>query len=255
MTLPPRPAAGRVFEAHRRVRLSDTDADGRLRLDAVARYLQDVAADDVADAGWAADEHVWVVRRTLLDVARPFLGDEEVELATWCSGIGAAAAARRTSLAGDRGGAIEAESVWIHLDRALRPARFGERFLSVYAPTAEGRGVSTRFSLAAPPADSTRAPWPLRATDVDLLGHVNNAAYWAAVEEVAAGSLGEPLRAELEYRQPIDLGETVEVVSAPGGRAVWLVVDGAVRAAAALVQRGSIQTARASPSSSPPSAE
>ena len=83
---------------------------------------------------------------------------------------------------------------------------------------------------------------------------MNNAAYWAAVEEVAAGSLREPLRAELEYRQPIDLGETVEVVSAPGGRAVWLVVDGAVRAAA-LVQRGSIQTARASPSSSPPSAE
>ena len=110
MTLPPRPAAARVFEARRRVRLSDTDAGGRLRLDAVARYLQDVASDDVADAGWAADEHVWVVRRTLLDVVRPFLGDEEVELATWCSGVGAAAAARRTSIAGDRGGAIEAES-------------------------------------------------------------------------------------------------------------------------------------------------
>jgi acyl-ACP thioesterase len=247
VTLPPRPVAGRVFEAQRRVRLSDTDAAGRLRLDAVARYLQDVAADDVADAGWAADEHVWVVRRTLLDVARPFLGDEEVDLATWCSGVGAAAAARRTSLTGDRGGAIEAESVWIHLDRELRPARLGQRFLSIYAPTAEGRGVST-------PAGSIRAPWPLRATDVDLLGHVNNAAYWAAVEEAATGGLGEPLRAELEYRQPIDLGETVEIVSAPGGRAVWLVVDGAVRAAAAVGQRGSIQTARARATSSPPSA-
>jgi acyl-ACP thioesterase len=255
VTLPPRPVAGRVFEAQRRVRLSDTDAAGRLRLDAVARYLQDVAADDVADAGWAADEHVWVVRRTLLDVPRPFLGDEEVDLATWCSGVGAAAAARRTSLVGDRGGAIEAESVWIHLDRELRPARLGQRFRSVYAPAAEGRGVSTRFSLAAPPADSTRAPWPLRATDVDLLGHVNNAAYWAAVEEVAVGRLREPLRAELEYRQPIDLGETVEIVSARCGGEVWLVVDSTVRAAAAVGQRGSIQTARARPTSSPLSAE
>jgi len=249
---PPRPAVGRVFEARRRVRLSDTDADGRVRLDAVARYLQDVASDDVADAGWAADEHVWVVRRTLLDVARPFVGDEEVELATWCSGVGAAAAARRTSLAGDRGGAIEAESVWIHLDRELGPARFGERFLSVYAPAAEGRGVSTRFSLGDPPAESVRAPWPLRATDVDLLGHVNNAAYWAAVEQVAGARLREALQADLEYRQPIDLGETVDLVSERGGGALWLVVDGAARAAAAVGQRGSIHTARATPTSSSP---
>jgi acyl-ACP thioesterase len=161
------------------------------------------------------------------------LGDEEVELATWCSGVGAAAAARRTSLVGDRGGAIEAESVWIHLDRELRPARLGERFLSVYAPAAEGRGVSTRFSLGPPPADAARAPWPLRATDVDLLGHVNNAAYWAAVEEVATG-LDEPFRAALEYRQPVDLGERVELVHTRKGRDVWLVVDGTVRAAAAV---------------------
>jgi acyl-ACP thioesterase len=250
VTLPPRPLAARVFEARRRVPLSDTDAVGRLRLDAVARYLQDVASDDVADAGWAADDHFWVVRRTFLDVVAPFLGDEEVQLATWCSGVGAAAAARRTSLAGDRGGAIEAESVWIHLDRDLRPARFGERFLAVYAPAADGRGVSTRFSLGAPPTDAASAPWPLRATDVDRLGHVNNAAYWAAVEEAAAELLDRRLRAALEYRQPIDLGERVQLVHANGGRGVWLVVDGTVRAAAIVDQHGSIETARATPGSS-----
>ena len=38
----------RRFSARRPIRLSDTDERGRLRLDAVARYLQDVAADDVA---------------------------------------------------------------------------------------------------------------------------------------------------------------------------------------------------------------
>jgi acyl-ACP thioesterase len=63
----------RRFSARRPIRLSDTDATGRLRLDAVARYLQDVAADDVLDAGWAPDEHIWVVRRSNLDVAQPFL--------------------------------------------------------------------------------------------------------------------------------------------------------------------------------------
>ena len=67
-------------------------------------------------------------------------------------------------------------------------------------------------------------------TDVDRLGHVNNAAYWAPVEEVFAGRLGGRLRAVLEYRKPVDLGERVEL--AVDGDHLWLVVDGDVRSAA-----------------------
>jgi acyl-ACP thioesterase len=217
----------RVYRAERRIRLSDMDADGRLRLDAVARYLQDVASDDVADAGWSADEHVWVVRRTELELAAPFAADEAVELATWCSGTGASAAARRTTIADDRGGRIEAEVVWIHLGRDLQPARLPQRFHDVYAPSADGRGVSTRLALRGP-LDGAMRPWPLRATDVDLLGHVNNAVYWSAVEETL-----RPLEhAVLEYRKPIDLGDAVEL-RADGGELAFL-VGGELRAAAAV---------------------
>ena len=217
----------RVYRAERRIRLSDTDADGRLRLDAVARYLQDVASDDVADAGWSADEHIWVVRRTELELATPFAGDEAVELATWCSGTGASAAARRTTITGDRGGRIEAEVVWIHLGRDLQPARLPQRFHDVYAPSAQGRGVSTRLELRGP-LDGAVRPWPLRVTDVDLLGHVNNAVYWGAVEETL-----RPLEhAVLEYRKPIDLGDAVELRAGGGGLA--FLVGGELRAAAAV---------------------
>jgi len=219
----------RRFAARRRISLSDTDAAGRLRLDAAARYLQDVASDDWADAGFDSSAHVWVVRRTWIEVHEPFGHDEQVELATWCSGVAASAAARRYSLAGDRGGRIEAESVWIHLDHDLRPVRLGERFLEVYAASAEGRRASTRLELEAP--DGLRGdPWPLRATDVDRLGHVNNAAYWAPVEQAFAGELAGRLRAALEYRSPIDAGEQVELVRR--GASLWLVVGGYVRAAA-----------------------
>ena len=53
-------------------------------------------------------------------------------------------------------------------------------------------------------------PWPLRATDVDLHGHVNNAVHWQAVEHVLPTT--GPLRAELDYRQPIDLGDEIELL-------------------------------------------
>ena len=47
------------------------------------------------------------------------------------------------------------------------------------------------------------------------MGHVNNATYWAAIEQRLVGhglDLTRPLRARLDYRHPIDLGERVELV-------------------------------------------
>jgi acyl-ACP thioesterase len=221
---------GRRFSADRPIRLSDADAAGRLRHDSIARYLQDVAADDVLDAGWAPAEHIWVVRRAVLDVVQPFLADTAVELATWCGAVAGSAAARRTSVVGDRGGHVEAEMIWIHLGPDLQPQRLGERFLSIYGTSAEGRRASTRLKLPAPPADAATAPWALRSTDIDQLGHVNNAAYWIAIEEHF--DLTTPHRAVLEYRQPLDLSDAVELQRSDN--ALWFVVGGDVRAAAAV---------------------
>ena len=40
---------GRRYEMHQPVRLGDASRGGRLRLDALARYLQDVATEDTAE--------------------------------------------------------------------------------------------------------------------------------------------------------------------------------------------------------------
>jgi acyl-ACP thioesterase len=80
-------------------------------------------------------------------------------------------------------------------------------------------------------------PWALRATDVDRMGHVNNAAYWAVVEHRLAGGepdLRRPIRARLDYRHPIDLGERVELVEdvRDGRYGVAFVVGDVVKAVA-----------------------
>jgi acyl-ACP thioesterase len=192
---------------------------GRLRLDAVARYLQDLAGDDVDETGWAAPDHLWVLRSVRVDVVAPPIEDRDVELVTWCSGTAAVAAGRRMSLTGDRGGRIEVDSVWIHLGPDAKPARI-EGF-GVYAEATVGRVVSTRLELPDPPTGGERIRWPLRMSDIDLLGHVNNAAYWKAVEQclLQAGlDLNRPARALLDYRQAIDLDDHVELVTFSDGR-------------------------------------
>ena len=172
-----------------------------------------MARDDVDETGWGAPGHLWVVRHLRIEVLAPPMEDDVVELTTWSSGTATVAAGRRMSLVGDRGGQVELDSVWIHLDADARPARIED--FSLYAEAAGDRVVSTRLELPAPPADAARARWQLRATDVDLLGHVNNAAYWHAVEERLARGRPDPrrpLRARLDYRHPLDLGDDVELV-------------------------------------------
>lgn len=238
-TLVPLPSAGRTFRAAYKIRLSDTDEHGRVRLDAVARFLQDAAIDDVEETDWGAPDHLWVLRSVRIDVVRPFLDDAVVEIHTWASSLSSLAAGRRWSLAGDAEGSIEVDSTWIHLDKDARPARIGTGFED-YARATQGRVTSTRLTLEPPALERPRVVWSLRTTDVDRMGHVNNAAYWAAVEHRLADRrqphLRMPCRARLDYRHPVDLGDNVELVEDAGDDryVAAFVVGEDVRAVAAL---------------------
>jgi acyl-ACP thioesterase len=206
------PARGRTFAGRRRVRLADVDARGRLRLDALARFLQDLAIDDVHETGWGMPEHLWFVRRIRIDILTPFVEDADVAMVTWCSGLAAIAAGRRWSITGDRGGRAEVDSVWIHLGPDGRPRRIED--FGVYAEATDGRRVSARPELVAPSSDAPRCSWPLRVTDVDLHGHVNNAVHWQAVEHLLRACGPDPraaLRARLDYREPLDFGDELQL--------------------------------------------
>jgi acyl-ACP thioesterase len=232
--LPERPATGRVVVRTRPVRLGDVDTRGRLRLDATARYLQDIATDDVNDAR-LEDTFGWVVRRTLIEVRRAAALDEQLELATFCSGTGRSWAERRTSITGDRGASIEAVSLWIRIDPTSgRPTALGDVFAGTYGPSTGGRRVSSRLQLPRPPDTAERRPWPVRRVDLDPLRHVNNAVHWAMVEETLPDGPRRG-RGEVEYLAPVDPGVPVELVTSgdpTGRRDCWLVADGVVLTAA-----------------------
>lgn len=239
-----RPTAGRIFEGARRVRLADVSPAGRLRLDATARFLQDLSADDTADAA-LPDAQAWVVRKTVIEVRSFPRYLEPLRLATWCSGTGSHWAERRISVEGERGGAVEAAATWVHLHAASgRPARIPAGFHAIYGEASSGRRVKARLHHGDPPTTTpgdefSRFAWPLRFSDFDVLGHVNNAACWQVVEEALAGrrDLRAPLRAEVEHRTAIERDSAISVLQhdRDGGLALWCVLDDGTVAVTATV--------------------
>lgn len=213
MDLVPEPAAGRVFEGGITPGAADVVGSARSRLDAIANWLQEIAREDLEDAGFGG-RGVWIVRRTRISVsAFPRYG-EQLELRTFCSGIGRFSAERRTSIRGGGGGRAETVSNWICLDlEGRRPQRFEQDFRLAYAETAGGREANVRVRHPDPPAGAPREPWAFRATDLDIAGHVNNSHYWAPIEQdlLAAGAEPEAFDGEVEHREPAGAGEAVLV--------------------------------------------
>jgi acyl-ACP thioesterase len=223
-------ANGRVYRHAPQLGLADAAPGGRVRLDALARWLQDAAWADVVDAG-IADDGVWVVRRMALHVARfPRFG-ESAAVETFCSGVARLCAERRSTVRTDGGGLVEAVALWVHLDASgARPRPLPEGFDAVYGAAARGRRVKARLRHpAAPPPEATAQPWRFRAAELDLAGHVNNAAYWQVPEEELAGV--EPpdgLTYEIEHRAAAAVGDAA-VLRAGGLR--WIAApDGTVLA-------------------------
>jgi acyl-ACP thioesterase len=168
-----------------------------------------------------------VVRRTVIAVHRFGTIGEVLSLRTWCAGFGAAWAERRISLRGDRGAHVESATLWVNLDPvSMRPSRLSREFLEVFGPSADGRKVSAKPLLDRPPVGESGTPWPLRFTDFDVLEHVNNAVYWAPVEQELADRrhLRAPLTAALEHGDPIERDDTVRWATCDraGGFDGWL---------------------------------
>lgn len=234
--LGPPPVDGRVISGARRVRLGHTDPQGRIRLDALAGLLQDISNEDVTAAA-LPDALAWVARRLVVRVERFPVFGEHLTLSTWCNGLGSRWAQRRVMVRGERGGSADAATIWVSIDEQTgRPKPLTEQFQELYGPSAQGRTVRPRLVHPAPDGDVRRETWPLRTSDFDVLGHVNNAAYWHAFEEVVVRypELDEPLLGELEFHHEIGPGESVELQSRYEREArclrMWLVVNDQVHA-------------------------
>lgn len=211
---------GRTFRFDRRPLLADCAPSGRARLDALARWMQDVAYADVEDAGLERVA-VWVLRRHRIQVSRfPRFGERCV-VSTFCCGIGRMWAQRRTTVTvaepdseavsepGSARPLVEATALWVHLDPERRlPSAVTEAERAVYASSVGNRNVTARLRHPRPEQVTGEWRWRFHHTDADIADHVNNAAYWEPFEDelLAAPHEFAELDVELEFRSPAQPG-------------------------------------------------
>lgn len=229
-----RPDDVRCFGHERRAGIAEVGPSGRLRLDSIARWAQDVAWADVEDAGLRALT-LWLVRRTRIRVNRFPRMDGRYALQTYVTGVGRMWAERRTDIVrlsdGDvaRHGDgrsetpdVEIACIWVHLDpERLLPSPVHQVELDMWTGPST-RPVKARLRHPPPQAGAVARPWALRAAELDIAGHVNNAAYLTPIDdELLSGEpVPERIDVEVEYRTPAQAGPA-RLLSAGAWR--WMV--------------------------------
>ena len=234
------PDTGYIYTTSWPVTTGDVDDQLRLRMDGVARYIQEAGAENLVDAGEAEAHPHWIVNRTVIDVIEPIEWPNEVTLSRWCSALSTRWCTMRVDLVGADSGRIETEGFWIAInENTLTPLRVSDTLVEKFASTTTEHRLKWRKWLQDPPEVDTVVPFPLRRTDIDVFQHVTNTAYWHAIAEVTAlypEVCTPPYRAVVEYRRPIQYGEEVTIEFAHRGDTVRiaLAVGDDVRAAALL---------------------
>ena len=224
-----RARGARVFQIALRPGLADCAPSARVRLDAIARWLQDVAYADVEDAG--LDDCRDLGRaRTRIRVSRfPRFG-EHLSARTFCSGIGPMWAERRTTIAAEgagrgdrngrpvgpprsghpRAGAADRRRNRRLRDDRPRPAREREAAPPRPASTIRSRPGRSARPTATSPTTSTTPPTGNR---------------WRRSSSPAPS---REIDAEIEFRTPAQPGEKQVVRNGP---ARWIMgADGEAHA-------------------------
>lgn len=216
----------RVFKAKRRVRVGDCDVHGNLRIDAVARYLQDVGFDDTNDLG-LGDGGIWVARSIeIVAISKDNwpTRNQVVELETYCGGVGKVVAQRNVNIFNDGVKSIETKTLWVSLDQDANLSPIPTWLKDVYS---NAESVSSKRQLSLKPKGES-IDFPLRQTDLDINNHANNSlAFDALFEASHAVGVEDFSRVYIEYHAPIDIADDTEIriETTNSGFNAWLITE------------------------------
>jgi len=208
-----------VFDREWPLRMADVDRVGRLRFDGACRHIQDIGQDQLREMGYEDVHPAWIVRRTMIDLIRPIEGGDILRMRRWCSGTSNRWCEMRVRIDGRKGGLMESEAFWIHINRETQgPSRISDDFLSGLRRTTDESRLRWKSYLKAGSREDAAEirEYPVRVSDIDLFDHMNNSVYWTVVEDYLYSHpelLEKPLRVTIEHDAAVALGEKLEILS------------------------------------------
>jgi len=212
-----------------RVRFDEAGEGGHLRSSGFLRYAQDLAWVHSEGAGfgrtWYRERGLfWLIRAVQLDVIADVPYGELLDVSTEVAGFRRVWGRRHSEFRLATTGRVVAEAIidWVLLNSRGTPARVPTEILDLFGPggqtfTPLRIELPTAPAMPAPPAraDPTHVELVARRSEIDPLGHVNNAAYLDYLEQhlVEIGRRAElrrrPRRYLLEYVLPAEPGMTL----------------------------------------------
>lgn len=162
----------------------DVDPRNCVRADAIASVLQESAAHHADTWGMSVPDlnpqgRTWVLARLAAEFSGRRPGwKEELRVETWSRGFRGHVATRDYIVHGPDGVAARATSVWFIIDLATRrPVRLTEYLGREEAEPERSAGIEEASRIDAIAAPFRAVPLAVRASDLDLNGHVNNSRY------------------------------------------------------------------------------
>jgi acyl-CoA thioesterase FadM len=187
----------RRLTRHYRVRFDEADAEGRLRPSGLLRYAQDIAWRHSEAAGFDRDRYderamAWVVRNILLSIRQQATHGSELAITTEVVGLRHVRVRRRTTIHGssldthglDGQPIAKLDTDWVLLTSEGRPAPVPEEIVRHFSTT--DTFSRSRVVLPDPTRQATTVSTCVRPSEVDPMGHMNNAAYLDLVDDALA---------------------------------------------------------------------
>jgi acyl-CoA thioester hydrolase len=225
-----------VYTAHVPVRHDELDRFGRLHPGVYLRYLAHAAVEASAaagfDAAWYATAGtMWIIRRSTLELTAPACGGERLAIATWVEDFRRVRSHRRYSVRdADGSPRLEARTDWVYVDAASgRPRRIPADFEGAFGVVPEARQERAGWDGPPSPREPARSQHRVRVSDLDGIGHVNNAVYLDLLAQAVLDALdaagwpldrlvdadGAPLfgGADLEYLEGALYGDRLEIAT------------------------------------------
>jgi acyl-CoA thioesterase FadM len=196
------------LELDYRVRFDEAGADGHLRASGFLRWAQDLtwrhSESSGFDRAWySARRLTWLIRAVQLDIVEQVAYGSDVRVSTEVVGFRRVWARRRSQFERPDTGRTCALALidWVLLNERGRPVRVPAEIESRF-PAPSTVYTPLRVELRPPPADAAQRRFAPRASEVDPMGHVNNAAYLDYVDEqlTIAGRRADARRVPRRYR-------------------------------------------------------